>query len=58
MTTFIYHGEDVDGNEVTNTVEADDRFKVYELARNEGHKVTSIEELSKFSLKSGWTLKN
>ena len=51
MTTFIYHGEDVDGNEVTNTVEADDRFKVYELARNEGHKVTSIEELSKFSLK-------
>ena len=36
MTTFIYHGEDVDGNEVTNTVEADDRFKVYELARNEG----------------------
>jgi type IV pilus assembly protein PilC len=50
MPKFTYTGEDSDGNEVTNSVTAEDRFGVYAEARNAGHTVTSIEELSKFNL--------
>jgi type IV pilus assembly protein PilC len=51
MTTFTYSGEDNEGNKVTNTIEADDRFKVYAAARSNGHTVSSIEESSKFDIK-------
>ncbi len=44
MTTFIYTGEDGEGKKVTETVTADDRFSVYDIARTAGHKVTSIKE--------------
>ena len=43
MATFTYTGEDHDGKKVTETVEADDRFAVYDIARTSGHRVTSIK---------------
>lgn len=49
MPTFTYTGEDSQGEKVTNTVEADDRFGVYAIARNQGHTVASVEESSKFN---------
>lgn len=51
MSTFTYTGEDSEGNKVTNTVEASDRFAVYAIARNQGHTVSSIESSAKFSAK-------
>ncbi len=51
MAKFTYQGEDAEGKAVTNTVEADDRFKVYAIARNQGHTVSMIEESSGFNLK-------
>tara|TARA_B100000508_G_scaffold140940_1_gene144426 strand:- start:8150 stop:9379 length:1230 start_codon:yes stop_codon:yes gene_type:complete len=50
MPTFTYTGEDSAGKPVKNTVTAEDRFKVYNIARGEGHTVSSIEEASKFNL--------
>lgn len=44
MPKFTYTGEDQEGNEITKTVTADDRYGVYDIARKDGHKVTSIEE--------------
>jgi type IV pilus assembly protein PilC len=43
MANFTYTGEDHDGKKVTETVEADDRFAVYDIARTAGHRVTSIK---------------
>lgn len=50
MTTFIYHGEDSSGRKVTETVTADDRYAVYDIARTNGHTVASIDERGGFSL--------
>jgi type IV pilus assembly protein PilC len=50
MALFEYSGEDSQGNKVTNTVEAPDRFAVYAVARNQGHTVSTIEATSKFSV--------
>ncbi|MEZ4194816.1 MAG: type II secretion system F family protein [Candidatus Paceibacterota bacterium] len=46
MPTFTYTGEDQEGNSVTETVTADDRYAVYDVARRDGHKVTSIDNAS------------
>jgi type IV pilus assembly protein PilC len=43
MPKFTYTGEDQSGKKVTETVTADDRFAVYDIARTSGHKVSSIE---------------
>ncbi|MBP6881310.1 MAG: type II secretion system F family protein [Candidatus Pacebacteria bacterium] len=51
MSQFTYTGEDREGNAVTNTVEAPDRFAVYAIARNQGHTVSSIEATTKYSAK-------
>lgn len=51
MPKFIYTGEDRDGHKVTETVEADDRYAVYEVARSSGHTVVSINERSRFNFK-------
>ena len=51
MTTFTYQGEDSKGKKITNTVEADDRFAVYEIARNLGHTVSVVENKSGFDFK-------
>jgi type IV pilus assembly protein PilC len=42
MPRFTYIGEDESGKKVTETVTADDRFAVYDVARNSGHRVTKI----------------
>jgi type IV pilus assembly protein PilC len=43
MPTFTYLGEDQAGKKVTETVTADDRFAVYDIARTAGHRITSIQ---------------
>lgn len=49
MATFTYIGEDAEGKKVTETVSADDRYAVYDIARQSGHRISSIEESSKKS---------
>ena len=44
MPKFTYTGEDRDGNQVTETVESEDRYAVYDIARQAGHTVSNIEE--------------
>lgn len=44
MPKFKYIGEGKNGEMVTETVEAADRFAVYEMARSNGHTVRSVEE--------------
>jgi type IV pilus assembly protein PilC len=51
MPIFTYTGEDSEGKKVVNTVEANDRFAVYAIARNQGHTVSSVEASSKYSAK-------
>ena len=52
MPIFVYTGEDQDGKKVTETVTADDRYAVYDIARQAGHKITGVEEKSSSSLKN------
>jgi len=47
---FTYTGQDNAGKAVEQTVEADDRFAVYAIARTEGHTVSKVEATSAFSL--------
>jgi len=51
MSKFTYKGEDSAGEEITNTVEAEDRFGVYAVARNLGHTVSSVESTTGFDFK-------
>lgn len=51
MPKFTYTGEDRDGHKVTETVEAADRYAVYEVARSSGHTVVGINESSRFNIK-------
>lgn len=52
MTSFTYTGIDQNGKTVVETVEAADRFAVYDIARQEGHKVTSVEKKGTFDVRS------
>ena len=52
MPKFTYSGHDTSGTAVENTVEAEDRFAVYAIARDEGHTIDSVHEQSVFSLQS------
>jgi len=53
MATFTYKGKASDGTPVTRTVEAEDRFAVYDLARTEGHTVMEVKAArSRFSLRA------
>jgi type IV pilus assembly protein PilC len=52
MPKFTYTGEKTDGTAISETIEAADRFAVYEIARTKGHTVSSISEASKFSFGS------
>lgn len=49
MRSFTYHGEDAQGKKVTETVTAEDRYAVYDLARTNGHTISNIAENSGFS---------
>jgi type IV pilus assembly protein PilC len=51
MPKFTYTGESQSGAKVVRTVEAADRFAVYEIARTEGNTVTSINEGKRIQLK-------
>jgi len=51
MPKFTYIGEDNEGSKITKTVEADDRYAVYDIARRDGHKISSIDAGGSFSLK-------
>lgn len=50
MPVFVYTGEDKEGKRVKETVTADDRYAVYETARQNGHRISSIEEDTKKGL--------
>ncbi len=52
MAIFTYQGEDNEGKKVTETVTAEDRYAVYDIARTNGHTISSIEEQSGFSFKN------
>jgi type IV pilus assembly protein PilC len=47
MPKFTYTGEDQEGNKITQTVDADDRYAVYDIARRDGHRISSIDEDTK-----------
>lgn len=49
MATFTYKGKDSEGKPVTETVEAADRFLVYDIAHKSGHTIDSIDEKRSFS---------
>jgi len=51
MAKFTYQGEDSNGKKITNTIEAEDRFGVYAVARNLGHTVSSVEITTGFDFK-------
>lgn len=51
MARFTYTGETAEGEKVDITVDATDRYAVYEIARQNGHIVHSIDESRRFSLK-------
>ncbi len=50
MAKFTYKGQTTTGEKIEKTVEAEDRFAVYEIARKEGHTVATISEGKGFSL--------
>lgn len=50
MTKYIYEGEDSEGKKVKETVEADDRYAVYDIARTNGHTVSGVNEVTGFTL--------
>jgi len=50
MAKFTYTGATQTGEKIKKTVEATDRFAVYEMARTEGHTVASIVEGKGFSI--------
>lgn len=50
MPKFAYKGETKEGEKVTITVEADDRYAVYDIARQNGHTVSEVSEAKGFSL--------
>lgn len=52
MPKFTYTGENKEGNKIVETVEAVDRFAIYEIARTNGNTVTSITEAGSFSFAS------
>ncbi len=51
MSIFIYKGRDKKGKAVTQKIEAEDRFAVYEIARVSGHTVESLSKKTDFNLK-------
>lgn len=57
METFIYTGEDKDGNKVEKTVEAADRYAVYDIAREAGHVVNTVKKAGEHSLRKWFDVK-
>lgn len=57
MATFTYTGKTQSGESVRKTVEAPDRFAVYDIAREEGNTVSSIQEGTGARLKNFFDVK-
>lgn len=57
MPIFTYTGETKSGEAVTKTVEATDRYAVYEIARQDGNTVSNISEGGGFSVKGLFDVK-
>ena len=51
MAIFTYTGEDSSGKKIKNSVDSEDRFGVYAIARSQGHTVDTIETSSSFDVK-------
>lgn len=51
MPVFTYIGEDGEGKKITQTVTADDRYAVYDIARRDGHRISSIKESTSVGIK-------
>ncbi len=51
MAKFTYKGTTSEGEHVTEIVDADDKYAVYDIARTNGHAVQSVEEVKSFSFK-------
>jgi type IV pilus assembly protein PilC len=49
MGKFIYTGTTKEGEKVTQTVEAADKYAVYDIARTNGHTVSSVNPVGSFS---------
>ncbi|MFM2374453.1 MAG: hypothetical protein RLZZ234_448 [Candidatus Parcubacteria bacterium] len=49
MTKFTYTGTDKEGKKVSATIEAADRFAVYDVARQSEHTIISVSESSRLS---------
>lgn len=49
MAKFFYTGTSKDGNKITQTVDAADKYAVYTIARERGHVVSNITEINGFS---------
>lgn len=49
MATFIYKGKDKQGHPVIETIEASDRFAVYDVARKSEHTVDQVDEVHSFA---------
>lgn len=47
MTKFFYRGTTKDGEKISETVEAVDKYAVYEIARTNGHIVSSVAPANK-----------
>ncbi len=52
MAKFIYTGTTKEGEKVKQVVEAPDRYAVYDIARTNGHTVSSVSAEQSFSLNS------
>lgn len=52
MAKFLYTGTTKEGEKITHVVEAADKFAVYDIARENGHTVTSVSAQKHFSLNS------
>jgi type IV pilus assembly protein PilC len=52
MDKFTYTGTTKEGHPVTETVVAEDKFAVYDIARTNGHIVTGVRKQSTFSFES------
>ena len=55
---FTYVGEDKEGKKIEETVEATDRFAVYEIARQSGHTVKVVKKPGSFSPSKFFNVKN
>lgn len=56
MANFTYSGTDKEGSAVTETVTADDRFAVYEIARQNGHSINTINAPRAFGAFAGLSM--